>query len=159
MTVSIPGKRVCLVTTVDAGRVAEWLGSYPGSPKISGSNPGWAWMFVLSVCLSVFVCFEYTGTYVHIKSVESRVPTTLAYDVAQSSVGCPLRCRPRHLTRVLNYKAVLKLYLRLEIGSRKRSNQTKIWLGSFPKSKGLGFESRMGMDVYVVCMFVCICVF
>ena len=34
------------------------------------------------VCLSVFVCSEYTGTYVLIKSVESKVPTALAYDVA-----------------------------------------------------------------------------
>ena len=83
-------------------------------------------MFVLSVCLSVFVCSEYTGTYVLFKSVESKV--ALAYDVARSSVGCRLSCRTRHLTRVLNYEAymaVLKLYLRLEIGSRKCSNQTQ----------------------------------
>ena len=81
-------------------------------------------MFVLSV----FVYSEYIGTYVLVKSVESKVPTALAYDVARSSFGCPLRCRPRHLTRVLNYEAymaVLKLYLRLEIGSRKRSNPFK----------------------------------
>ena len=36
-------------------------------------------MFVLSV----FVCSEYTGTYVLVKSVESKVPTGLAYDVAR----------------------------------------------------------------------------
>ena len=80
------------------------------------------------VCLSAFVCSEFTGTYVLVKSVESKVPTALAYDGARSSVGCPLRCRPRHLTRVLNYEAhmaELKLYLRLEIGSRKLSYQTK----------------------------------
>ena len=27
------------------------------------------------------------------------------------------------------------------------------------QSKGLGFESRLGMDVCVVCMFVCLSVF
>ena len=43
-------------------------------------------MFVLSVCLSVFVWSKYTGTYVLVKSVESKVPTALAYDVARSSV-------------------------------------------------------------------------
>ena len=34
------------------------------------------------VCLSVFVCSEYTGTYVLVKSVEYKVRTALAYDVA-----------------------------------------------------------------------------
>ena len=43
--------------------------------------------------------------YVIVKSVESKVPTAIAYDVARSSVGCQLRCRPRHLTAVLNYEA------------------------------------------------------
>ena len=60
--------------------------------------------------------------------MESKVLTARAYDVAESSVGCQLRCRPRHLTEVLNYEAllaVLKLHLRLEICSRKCSNQTK----------------------------------
>ena len=71
---------------------------------------------------------EYTGTYVLVKSVECKVPTALAYDVARSSVGCQLRCQSRHLTAVLNYEAnvaVLKLCMRLEIGRRKCSNQTK----------------------------------
>ena len=80
------------------------------------------------VCLSVFVCCEYTETYVLVKSVESKVPTALAYDVARNSVECKLRCLPRHLTRVLNYEtyvAVLKLYLRLEIGSRKTFKPNK----------------------------------
>ena len=76
-----------------------------GSPKVSGLNPGWAWMFVLSVCLSVFVCSEYTGTYLLVKSVESKVPTALAYDVARSSFGCHLRCETRHLTAVHNNEA------------------------------------------------------
>ena len=68
------------------------------------------------VWLSVFVCSEYNGTYVLVKSAESKVPTALEYVVARSSVGCLLRCRTRHLTRVLNYEAyvaVLKLCLRL----------------------------------------------
>ena len=74
------------------------------------------------------MCSEYTRTYVLVKSVESKVPSALEYDVARSFVGCPLMCRPLHLTRVLNYEAymaVLKLYLRIEIGSRKCLNRTK----------------------------------
>ena len=92
---------------------------------------------MLSVCLSVFVCSEYTGTYVLIKSVESKVPTALAYGDTRSTVGSPLKCRPRHLTRVLNYEAymaVLKLYLRLEICSRKRSNQANGKIPVYPTS-------------------------
>ena len=48
---------------------------------------------------------EYTGTDVLVKSVESKVPTVRAYDVAENTVGCQLRCRPRHLTMDLNYEA------------------------------------------------------
>ena len=59
------------------------------------------------VCVSVFVCSEHTGTYVLIKSVEYKVPTALAYDVARSPVGFQLRCRPRHLTAVQNYEAFM----------------------------------------------------
>ena len=90
-------------------------------------------MYVCVVWLSVFVFSEYTWTYVLVKSVESKVPTALAYDVARSSVGCQLRCRPRHLTAVQNYEAnvaVLKLCMRLEIGSRKLSNKIfRFWFG------------------------------
>ena len=77
------------------------------------------------VCLSVFVCSEYTATYVLVKSLESKVPNKRTM-VPLVRFGCPLWCRPCHLTKVLNYEAyvaVLKLYLRLEIGSRKCSNQ------------------------------------
>ena len=86
------------------------------------------------VWLSIFVCSEYTGTYVLVKSMESKVRTALAYDVARSSVGCQLSCRPRHFTAVLNYEAyvaVLKLFMRLEIDIRKLSNQTKSKLNHY----------------------------
>ena len=61
--------------------------------------------------------YKWIAEYVLVKSVGPKVLTPRS-----------VRCRPRHLTRVLNYEAyvaVFKLYLRLEIGSRKRSNQTK----------------------------------
>ena len=48
---------------------------------------------------------KYTGTDVLVKSMESKVPTALAYNVARSPVGCQLRCRPRQLTVVLSYEA------------------------------------------------------
>ena len=48
---------------------------------------------------------EYTGTDVLVKCVEFKVPTVRAYDVAENTAGCQLRCRPRHLTVDLNYKA------------------------------------------------------
>ena len=60
---------------------------------------------------------EYTRIYVLVKSVQSKVSTALAYDVARSSVGCRLRCRPRHLTRVLNYEE----YVWMANAGRKRS--------------------------------------
>ena len=43
---------------------------------------------------------ECTGTDVLVKSVESKVQTVRAYDVAENTAGCQLRCRPRHLTAI-----------------------------------------------------------
>ena len=57
-----------------------------------------------------------------VKSVEFKVPTVLAYDVARSSVGCPFRCRPRHLTRFLNYEAFFEPKSDIFGDKRKISN-------------------------------------
>ena len=40
-----------------------------------------------------------------VKSVESKVQTVRAYDVAENTAVCQLGCRPRHLTMDLNYEA------------------------------------------------------
>ena len=66
---------------------------------------------------------RFTRTDVLVKSVESVVPTALAYDVARSSIGCQLRCRPRHLTAGLNYEVILAA-LKLLTEARNRQPET-----------------------------------
>ena len=65
-----------------------------------------------------------------VKSVVSKVPTALAYDVARSSVGCQLRCQPRHLTVVLNYEALLAV---LKLLTEARNRQPEIFIPTIPR--------------------------
>ena len=50
------------------------------------------YFYCLSVCLSVFVCSEYTATYVLVKSVESKVPNKRGL-LARKSEGPGFECR------------------------------------------------------------------
>ena len=59
-----------------------------------------------------------------VKSVASKVTTVLAYDIARISVGCQLRCRPRHLTTILNYEAILAVLKLLTEAARNRQLET-----------------------------------
>ena len=55
-----------------------------------------------------------------VKYVASKVPTVRAYDVAENTAVCQLRCRPRHLTGDLNYEVLLAvLKLRMEARNRQ----------------------------------------
>ena len=71
-------------------------------PMVSGSNPVGAWMVVLSVCLCVLSTLGQTCSLNLWSPMSRRRERTMSLG---SSVGCQLRCRPRHLTMVLNYEA------------------------------------------------------